>query len=190
MKPNRRELGFWRTVLRTSAGQLIGIEGLLAVVLGLPMAALMVTNTSTQARVVVAGDVLSLGGALVGVVFAGFALVIALMSDRYLLLLDRSPNGVRAFMAPFMVNIGTLVFVLLLAVVYRAGSGYVPGLWEKGAFFVLCVVFLYAALNIVALARSVMAHGTTRAEQATIDELQRQVAAQKARGGASRESNP
>ncbi|MGN9803049.1 hypothetical protein [Micromonospora sp. L32] len=155
------------------------MEGLLAVLLGSTGAVLLILKASLDARVATAGDILTLGSALVGVIFAGFALVIALLSDRYLLLLEKSPNGTRAFLAPFMINIGVQVFVVILSVVYRAAAKSLPPPAEKVTFVALCILFLYAALNIVALARSVLAHGATRAEQATIDELQRIVDARR-----------
>ncbi|MBQ0906417.1 hypothetical protein [Micromonospora sp. U21] len=175
----RGEFGFWRNVARTSVGQLVGLEGLLAVILGCTGGILLIHTASLEARVGTAGDILTLGSALVGVVFAGFALVIALLSDRYLLLLEKSPSGTKAFLAPFMINIGVQVFVVILSVAYRAAAKSVPPPVEKVAFVALCVLFIYAALNIVALARSVLAHGATRAEQATIDELQRIVDARR-----------
>ena len=185
MEMERRKFGFWHTIRHMSVGDLIGVEGVVAALAtaGLGYLAFFRGNTDVAARVGIAGDFLGLTAALIGVIFAGFALVIALMSDRYLLLLERNPNGTRAFLAPFIVNIGVQVFTVLGIVVYRAAAKKLPPLAEHIVFIALVFLFLYVALNIVALARGVLAHGATRAEQATIDDLERQVEqARKAQG--------
>lgn len=175
MALDRRQFGFWRNVVKMSMGQLVGIEGVVSAVVGVTAAVWLARSSELEMRREIASDFLALGSALVGVVFAGFALVIALLSDRYLSLLQRSSSGLIAFLAPFMVNIGALVFMVVSAVAYRAAADEVPPAVEEVSFGVLCVIFLYAALNIVALARTVLAHGATRAEQAVVDELERTV---------------
>jgi hypothetical protein len=177
VKLERRKFGFWYTIRQMSVGDLVGVEGLCAAgaATGLAYLAFRNSNTDVTSRVGIVGDFLSITSALIGVVFAGFALVIALMSDRYLLLLERNPEGTRAFLAPFMVSIGVQISTVLGAVAYRASAARSSRLLEHGWFIALVFLFIYAALNIVALARSVLAHGATRAEQATMDELQRQV---------------
>lgn len=51
-------------------------------------------------------------------VFAGFALVVGLMSDRYALWLANEKDGVQKFLAPFLAT-GIQVFALLVIVAYR-----------------------------------------------------------------------
>lgn len=122
-----------------------------------------------------AGDFQTLSGALVGVVFAAFALVVGLMSDRYVLWLSRGPDGVRGFLGPFLVSVGVQVSSLLLDVIYRALGRALPSPYEPVLFGAAAVLFAYAALDVVALAKTVLAHGVTRAEAAEIAELEQQV---------------
>lgn len=180
MTLEKRQFGFWRNVVSTPAGQLIGVEGVIAVTVGVAAAIWLAREGTRDGRIAIAGDFLTLSSALVGVVFAGFALVIALLSDKYLVLLERSSGGTRVFLAPFIINIGAQVFVVIGTVGYRAAAKQVPLGVEQWIFGVVAVFFIYATLNIVALARNVLAHGATRAEQATIEELKRVVEAKRA----------
>lgn len=176
MALERRQFGFWRNVANMSSGQLIGLEGAVSGAVGVTGAIWIIHVSDVNARVAIVGDFVALGSALIGVVFAGFALVVSLLSDKYLVLLQTSSSqGLVGFLAPFIVNIGALVFVVVTSVAYRASAVELPEVAEKVAFGTLAVLFLYAALNMVALARSVLAHGATRAELAVTDELERKL---------------
>lgn len=128
---------------------------------------LLVNATALRDRQAVAGDLLVVIGPLLGIVFAALALVVSFMSDRYLMLLHEHPEGgLRKFLAPFMVAVGLHVGTLILAVGYRAASGHLPAeapLLEQALFVALTFLFVWAVLDVVALARNVMAHAFTRA---------------------------
>jgi len=169
----RREFGFWGSLGRMRLSDLVTTEVVSGVLIGAGLAAAL-DNVSTQAaRLAVAGDYLPITGALLGIVFAGFALVIALMSDDYIRWLEETDSGVTGFLSPFMVSVGLLVATLTGAVVYRAIAVQLPRTAELWFFAVVSVLFFTAALDIVALARSVMFHGVARARGLKVRDLQK-----------------
>jgi len=168
----RREYGFWGSLGRMRLRDLATTEVAAGVLIGTGLAAAL-DNVSTQsARVAVAGDYLPIAGALLGIVFAGFALVIALMSDDYIRWLDETDGGVTSFLSPFMISVGLLVATLIGTVVYRAIAVQLPRTAELWFFGAISVLFFTAALDIVSLARSVMFHGVARARGLKIRDLQ------------------
>jgi hypothetical protein len=172
MVPHKKDIGFWKNLGHMRVSQLLGIEAPLAVLLGGGGCTALLHVTKVPDRVVVAGDFLSLIGALLGVVVAAFALVISMFSDSYLLVLQKHPDGVRAFLSPFVVNTGVQIGVIIGTVAYRASSGHLPKLLEKCSFVFLGVLFTFALLNIMALTRNSLAHGLTRAAAAELGELE------------------
>ncbi len=95
---DRKKFGFWYAIGHLTVWQLIGIEGVVAVLLGGAGGIFLARVTHVADRVSVAGDFLSIIAALLGVVFAAFALVIAFLSDSYMLQLRKNPKGVRVFL--------------------------------------------------------------------------------------------
>jgi hypothetical protein len=178
---DRRSFSFWRIVGGTPSARLVGLHGAFALVVGGSGGYLFATRRPVEEHVKVAGDYLSITAALVGVVFAGFALVIALLSDRYLVILEQV-GGVRKFLEPFLITIGMLVGGLLATVAFRATATLLPAAWKTAAFTALTVWFVYTVLDIVVLAKGVLAHGATRAEVAVVEDLQRQVDGRPDRG--------
>lgn len=168
----RRELGFWRSLGRMQVSDLWTPEVVSGVVIGVGLAAALDNVTNRPARWAVAGDYLPIAGALLGIVFAGFALVIALLSDDYLRWLEESDSGVLGFLSPFMVSVGLQVAALVGAVLYRALADQLPRTAEQWAFGFISILFFTAALDIVALARSVLMHGVARARGLKIRDLQ------------------
>jgi len=167
----RREVGFWPTLFNFRLGELLlQPEFFSSVIVGVGGGVGLLLITERTARVTTASDFLAIIGALLGVVFAAFALVISLFSDSYLKWLNKAPQGVRGFLAPFMFTIGLQVGTILLVVGYRATALEVPPKVEKPAWVFLCFAFTYSMLNIVALARAVLGHGITRARAAEIGE--------------------
>ena len=169
---DRKNFGFWYAVGHLTVWQLIGIEGVVAALFGGAGGIYLARVTHVAARVSVAGDFLSIVAALLGVVFAAFALVIAFLSDSYMLQLRKNPKGVRVFFVPFMINIGVDVGLVIGIVAYRASASHLTRTLDKSFFVFLTILFIYALLNIIALARNVMAHGITRAEMAEIEKLE------------------
>jgi len=151
---------------------LVAPEVIFGVLIGVGLAVLLGHVGTRADRVSVAGDYLTIAGALLGIVFAGFALVIALMSDEYLRWLDDTSSGVVGFLSPFIVSVGLQVATLLGAILYRSTVGHLPHGADKWFFGVVSVLFFTAALDVVALARSVLMHGVARARSLKIRDLE------------------
>jgi hypothetical protein len=168
----RREFGFWGSLGRMRLSDLATPEVVAGVLIGAGLAAALDNVATRSARLAVAGDYLPIAGALLGIVFAGFALVIALMSDDYIRWLEETDSGVTGFLSPFMVSVGLQVAALVGSVIYRATADQLPRTAELWFFGIISVLFFTAALDIVALARSVLMHGVARARGLKIRDLQ------------------
>jgi hypothetical protein len=169
---DRRKFGFWYILLEQNPWRLLKWEGISAIIIGVGGGIEIVRWTKVDSRIATAGDFLVLISALLGVVLAAFALIVAFLSDSYTLLLQKNPKGVRAFFAPFMINIGVDVGLVIGSVAYRAIASHLPHATEKVFFVVIATLFVYASLNVVALARAVMAHGVTHAELIELEHLE------------------
>ena len=167
------KLGFWHSLRRPDGEDILSGELFAALVIGIGGGTALLTQTKVADRVGIVADFFVVIGPLLGVVFAAFALVIALMSDSYLLALNENRKGVSAFLRPFIVSVGILVGALLLTVAYRASAKYLPSKVEVGVFLLLSFLFVFSLLDIVALARNVLAHGITRGEEAVVRDLAR-----------------
>lgn len=168
----RRRVGFWRSFGKLQLSQLATVELGGCLIVGIAAGVFLVKHTDLAARVAIAGDVLSLTPALLGVVFAALALVVALLSESYLRLLNEERDGILAFLSPFMVVIGIQVAAVIGAVSYRAFAKFVPPTVENWLFCALAVLFLTSALEVVALARSVIMHGLARARLQEVTDLE------------------
>jgi hypothetical protein len=157
------------------------VEALAALVIGIGGGVLIAKFANVDQRVAAAGDFQALAGALAGVVFAGFALVVGLLSDRYVLWLQKSGDGLPGFLGPFVVGVGLQITSLLLSIAYRVVGKAIPSPWEAVTFAVVMAIFVYAALDVVALARTVFAHAVTKAEVAEIEQLENQATQLRAR---------
>jgi uncharacterized protein YacL len=169
---DRRKFGFWHILLEQNKWRLVKWEGVWALVIGVGGGIEVTRWTTTAARVSISGDFLTIVSALLGVVLASFALVVAFLSESYTLQLQKNPKGVRAFFAPFVINVGVDVGLIIGTVAYRAIASNLPHLAEKILFVILASLFIYAILNIMAWTRAVMAHAVTRAELIEMDDLE------------------
>jgi MFS family permease len=167
----RREFGFWRSLGRMQLRDLMAPEVVFGVLIGVGLSVALNFLASRAARAGVVGDYLPIAGALLGIVFAGFALVIALLSDDYLRWLEKTEAGVIGFLSPFMVSIGLQVATLIGAVIYLAIADHLPRTAAEWFFGVVSVLFFTAALDVVALARSVLMHGVARARRLQVTEV-------------------
>ena len=172
----RREVGFWPLLGELRLRQFAGPELLGAALIGLPGGVALLIFGNLWQRTGAAGDYLVIVGALLGIVFAALSLVVGLLSDSYLRWLKLAPKGVLTFLAPFMVTLGIHVATVLGAVLYRAAASLVPSWLEGFAFVVLTLLFVYALLEVVALARAVLAHGLRRARAAELGDPDENVA--------------
>ncbi|QCQ93246.1 hypothetical protein [Rhodococcus sp. SGAir0479] len=167
----RRKVGFWSSLGRLRVSDLLTIEYLGCLIAGVVASVFLVKRTTAQTRTSLAGDVLALTPALLGVVFAALALVVALLSDSYLRQLNHEKDGILAFLSPFMIVIGIQVVTLVSAVAYRAFAALVPYEVEGVLFGAVVVLFLTSSLEVVSLARSVLMHGLARARLQQITDL-------------------
>lgn len=163
MSKLRREVGFWGSLGRLKISDLINVEYVSSLIIGGAVAVALTSLATREVRHAVAGDYLAITAALVGVVFAGMALVVALMSDSYLRLLDESPTGLPGFLGPFMIALGLQVGGVLSSVGYRAFGPLLPEVLEPWLFGFITVLFVASALEIIVLARSVFMHARLRA---------------------------
>jgi hypothetical protein len=170
MDPKR--FGFWSSLQGMRGRDIFNAELLAALVLGLGGGVALLSQVSVSDRVSIAVDFLYILGPLLGVVFAAFALVIALFSDAYLRVLNANPDGIEAFLRPFMVTIGIQVGSLLLTISYRAAAEVLPSEVEVGGWLASCFLFTYALLDVVALGRAIFLHGLTRAADLEVRDLE------------------
>lgn len=162
---DRKDFGFFRSIRSLSGESIFGPELLGAIVIGVGGGTALLSNTSVSDRYKIAGDFLVVLGPLLGVVFAAFALVTTAFSDRYLSLLNSAPKGVMGFLRPFLVSIGMQVGSIIWTVAYRASGSVVPSKVEVMGWLVACFLFVFAILDVVSLAKDVLAHTATRADQ-------------------------
>jgi hypothetical protein len=167
----RRQFGFWHALGHMRLRDLTAPEILFGVIIGSIGTYLMVRFGQLPQRQSTAGDFLAISASLAGIVFAGFALVIGLLSDHYLRWLESTDSGVSGFLSPFLVSTGFQVGAVLASIAYRAASASLPHVAEHWAFGITCILFTTALLDIVALARSVLMHGVARGRSLSVRDL-------------------
>lgn len=163
----RRSVGFIAALGNTKIKSILWPEGTLAILFGLVGSSLAIEYIDLHLRVEAASDALRVLSSLLGMVLAGLMLVITISNDEYMRLLGRSSVGVVGFYQPFILAIGLQVLTILLLIAYRAIARDLGGL-EEWFFRVIAVLFIFALLDIVALARSLLMHAVTRAMQSDI----------------------
>lgn len=146
-------------------------EVVCAVVIGGGGSALVVRGGDLASRVAVIGDVLVLAGALLAVVFAALAVVVSLPSTKYLRLLGETPGtGMRTFLDPFLVAVGTQVGLIIASLAYRFAAIHIAWWIEHVAFYAIASIFVFGVLDIAGLARQLVRHGVLRAAAAALDD--------------------
>jgi len=170
-------VGFWGAVGHLRIGQLVSApEFAPAVILAIGGGVWLLTTTSRVERHQIAGDFLLVLGPFIGLVLAGLTLVITLMSDDYMRVLRDPPDGVVAFLRPFMIAIGIQVGTLIGAVAYRAAADELPLRAEQVVFVALSFLFVFGVLEVVAITRNLLAHALLRSQQAATDDAEQRVA--------------
>jgi hypothetical protein len=159
----KRDFGFLHMLGTIRVRSLLWPEGACAVALGAFASWGLVSWVSAETRLNLAGDYLVMAGVLLGVVFATLAVVVSLLSDSYLLFLHDSEGGILPFMAPFVVGVGVQSLALVAALAYRVLASTSASL-EPLAFMAATILFLYALIDVISLAKTVVAHAATRAE--------------------------
>ncbi len=149
-----------------SLAALVWPEGVVALVIGLGGGTALLNSTTAPERIAIVGDSLSLLGVLLGIVFAAFALLIALFSEEYIRLLGKAEGGIMAFLRPFVVAIGWQVTTMFISIGYRAAATDLDSRAEVGVFLAWAFLFTFALADVVALTRNVTMHGLYRAQMA------------------------
>lgn len=139
-------------------------EFLVGVPLGLLLAGAQTAWGSTELRVTTTTAFVSIITALLGIIFAGFAMVVAFLSPKYLSFLDQSEEGVKKFFRPFMIAIGMQCILLFLAIFHMSLGLVLDHVTELVLFWITSVAFAWNVVDIVALARSVMMQASVRAK--------------------------
>ncbi len=133
--------------------------------------ALVVGATTLDERLSTIGTILALAAGFFGVVFAALAIVVSLPSTSYLRMLQQTPEGgMRRFLEPFLVAVGTQVAIVLLCIAYRLVARDVTASIEHVTFGLIGFLFLFGLLDIAALARQLVRHGIYRAVDAELEE--------------------
>ena len=168
MNPPR--VGVWRAVGRLGSytvRELFWPEAVFGVIIGVGGSVAIIRGTKLTDRIQSVGDVLTLGGALLAVIFTALALVVSIPSTDYIRkMADTLNGGILRFLDPFMVAVGTQVAVLLFGFGYRLAAAHVPWKVEHAAFSVLAFLVVFGLLDVVALARSLVRHGVNRGVEA------------------------
>lgn len=165
MSSNRQEVSFARALADSKVRHLLWPEGTVALLIGVGGGIGLLNSTSVTQRVQLVGDSLQLVATLLGVSFAAFALMIALLSDAYISLLDKAEGGIRAFLRPFTLAVGLQISTLIVGMTLRAIGSDVDSHVEVGLFLLWAFLFIYSLVDVMALTRNVSMHGLTRAKQ-------------------------
>jgi hypothetical protein len=112
----------------------------------------------------VAGDYLAISGALFGVVIAGFAIVAALVDEKYANVLSRARVAPYDVMVHFLIEGVLLVAALVSAIAYRAVATPIHGTnatAEAVLFGVTTWLFLWSLFGALQLMRLVLSVAVT-----------------------------
>jgi hypothetical protein len=171
-----RPVGVWRAVRSLGDYKLseaLWPEVTLSVVIGGAGSVFVVRGTDVAARVDAMSEVIALAAAFLAVTFTALAIVVSLPSTSYLKTLGETEGGgMRKFLDPFLVAVGTQVALVLFAVGYRFVADVVPPPLEKGAFYLMGFLFVFGLLDIAGLARQLVRHGVLRAVDAAVTEAE------------------
>lgn len=163
MNQFRRAHGFWAAVGALKLREIFSAELISGTVIGAVISWFQIVNGSLESRTDVVANFLLVVPALLGIVFAGFALLVAFLSLDYMRFLNSSGSGVKAFFRPFMIAIGFQVGLIVLSTLVLAIGAFIPSVLEQALFTVASLLFGCAVLEIIALARSVLMQSSVRA---------------------------
>ncbi len=163
MTLRKKDFGIWRILISLGPRAYLQPEGVFGIVAGAIISVVMVRYLDLEARIGLAGDFMVLASVLLGVVFATMALVVSLLSDEYLQVLCDSERGFLPFMAPFVAGMAVQLIAVISSLAYRV----VAATWIHAGAWIFCflvMAFGYAMMDVVSLAKTVIAHAVTRAE--------------------------
>lgn len=147
----RRPVGVWRAVAALGDYRLkeaLWPEIMLALVIGGGGSVLVVRSTGLAERTSTMNDLLFIAVALLAVVFAALAVVVSLPSTSYLRMLGETPGGgMRKFLDPFLVAVGTQIALVLLALAYRFVADDLAAWLEHATFYLIGFLLVFGLLT-------------------------------------------
>ena len=162
-------VGLWRSIRRTRRRDLVGPTTGGALLLGVGGGATLLARTEVPDRVEVAADCLFVLAPLLGLLFAAFAMVMALFTDNFVRWLHANDvegyRGVTSILEPFLAAIGLQVGTILLCICYRASASLVAHWVEGTAWLLLCFLLVFVLLDVVSLGRAMLFLGIARAHE-------------------------
>lgn len=169
---DHRDFGVLHAIRQLNKSDIFSFVTFGALLVGLGAGTALLSASKAAGRARIAGDFLVVLGPLLGVVVAAFALVVGMGSDDYLRFLVKQPTGVFGFLRPFLVGISVQVLTLLWAVGYRASAVHLPSKLEIAGWLVLACLFVFSLLDVIGLAKNVLAHAATRADELRVREME------------------
>ncbi len=169
------DFGFWRSFGDLRFRQIVfSWDFGTALLLAVGGSALYVNHVpEADKHAQLAGDFLSVAGALFGVVLGGFAVAAAFLGDKYSRLLRKSGASPLKMLRHFLIAGGFLVAAIVSAVIYRAAAlpvwEWKPGV-EQIAFGTAAFLFLWSLFTTLELMKLVLAVATTSTELHALDQ--------------------
>lgn len=163
------EFGFWRSLGSLRVGQVVmAWDFLMALAISVGATVLMVHHVPDVAsHVALAGDLLVVNSALFGVVLAGFAIVAALLGDKYARLLNASGGSALQMLRHFLVVAGVLIASIVMMISFKASADAlaqwksVAEQWALGLTLFLSLWGLFSTLELMKLILGVAVTNTS-----------------------------
>jgi hypothetical protein len=166
MTLSSNEFGFWRSLGSLSFGQVVMAWDFLVAV-ALSIAGTIVIGhhiPNVTAHTGLAGDLLVVNSALFGVVLAGFAIVAALLGDKYVRLVNASGGSVLQMLRHFLVVAGVLITSIVITISFRAFAEVLAdwkAIAEQWALGVAIFFFLWGLLSTLELMKLILGVAVT-----------------------------
>lgn len=168
------DFGFWRALGSLRLGQVLGSWDFIAAVVLAAGGALLLAFHAPDPELhrALAADLLVVAAALFGTILAGFAIVAALLGDRYSKILEASGRSSLALLRHFVVVAGILVGAIVAILAFRAGGAalhsWSPGV-EQAAIGVTCFLFLWGLFSSLELVKLILGVAVTNTTLRAVD---------------------
>lgn len=141
------DFGFWRSFGSLRLGQVVGSWDFLASLLLAVSGAVLIAHHSpaVATHYALVGDILTIDAGVFAVVLAGFAIVAALLGDKYARMLEASGASSLQMLRHFLIVAGLLVTSVVLSLAFRVLG---PSLlrWEPAGEQVALGIVLFSFL--------------------------------------------
>lgn len=164
-----KSLGFWRSTWRLGPVRVVrSWDFLWAAALATGSSLAMVYNVEVGAQVDLAGDLVAVVAALLGVIIAGFAIVAALLGDRYTRLLQRSNTSTIGVLQHFLLIAGLMVASIIATLTFKTTAEVLIKnhhlLAEQILLGVMVFLFLWSLFYTIELIKLVLGVAVTSVE--------------------------